>query len=244
MKIKLYQITELMSKPIVALSCDVDDDDRIRLRQEYFEVVAAAGGIPVVMPPFVEQSRIGEWLDAVGAEAVLLTGGCDPDPQIYREYPREGLGRVSLRRDVYELGLLDCAMERNLAVLGICRGLQLVNVAFGGTLYQDMASQMGDEFAVHDAGGEALHQVAFVPGSEVGRLFGGDYADTNSHHHQCVRIVGDGLTVSGTTVDGVVEALECPAKRIVAVQFHPERMADDWPQMARFFVNWLNSVNS
>ena len=136
-----------MSKPIVALSCDVDDDDRIRLRQEYFEVVAAAGGIPVVMPPFVEQSRIGEWLDAVGAEAVLLTGGCDPDPQIYREYPREGLGRVSLRRDVYELGLLDCAMERNLAVLGICRGLQLVNVAFGGTLYQDMASQMGDEFA-------------------------------------------------------------------------------------------------
>lgn len=234
-----------MKKPIIVLSCDIDADERLCMRQEYFKAIADGGGIPVVMPPFVERSRIGEWLDAVGADAVVLTGGADIDPQLYGEYPADGLGRVSLQRDVCELALFDCAMARGLSVLGICRGLQVVNVAFGGTLYQDMERQMGAEFGFHqqDAPTETpVHEVAFTGDSTAAKLFGSQFVETNSHHHQCVRIVGDGLAVSGTTVDGVVESLECEALNVLAVQFHPERMAEDRPEMASFFRNWIDAV--
>lgn len=139
----------MMKKPIVILSCDIDEEQRLRQRQEYFQAVADAGGIPVVMPPFVERSKIEEWLDAVAADALLLTGGADIDPQFFREMPLPQLGRVSLQRDVYEAELFDAALCRKLPIMGICRGLQLINVALGGSLYQDMPSQMGDEFAIH-----------------------------------------------------------------------------------------------
>lgn len=235
----------MMKKPIVILSCDIDEEQRLRQRQEYFQAVADAGGIPVVMPPFVERSKIEEWLDAVAADALLLTGGADIDPQFFREMPHPQLGRVSLQRDVYEAELFDAALCRKLPIMGICRGLQLINVALGGSLYQDMPSQMGDEFAIHQQTNpteQPVHQVAFTPGSMVERLFGTSIVATNSHHHQCVHIVADCLSVSGTSVDGVVEALEWQEKNVVAVQFHPERMTDSMPCMADFFRRWVADI--
>ncbi len=234
-----------MEKPVILLSCDVDAQERVNLRQEYVEAVTEAGGIAVIMPPLVLRSQIDEWLDRVRPDALLLTGGCDPDPQIYRESPRQGLGRVSLQRDVYELELLDAAMVRAIPVLGICRGLQVINVALGGSLYQDMLTQMGAEFAKHDQKEPtevATHEVAFTAGSMAEQLFGTQFLPTNSHHHQCVHRVADDLTVSGTTVDGVVEALEWPEREIFAVQFHPERMRDDNEAMTRFFARWVERV--
>lgn len=234
-----------MKKPVILLSCDVDAQEHANLRQEYVEAVTDAGGIAVVMPPLVLRSQIDEWLDRILPDALLLTGGCDPDPQIYRETPRPGLGRVSLQRDVYELELLDAAMARAIPVLGICRGLQIINVALGGSLYQDMLTQMGAEFAKHDQTVPtevATHEVAFTAGSMAEQLFGTQFLPTNSHHHQCVHRVADDLTVSGTTVDGVVEALEWPEREILAVQFHPERMRDDSEAMAEFFARWVTRV--
>lgn len=234
-----------MKRPIIILSCDVDEQDRLRLRQEYVDAVTEAGGVAVVMPPLMLRSQIDAWLDTVGADALLLTGGCDIDPQVYRERPMAGLGRVSLQRDVYELELLDAAMERGLPVMGICRGLQVVNVALGGSLYQDMLTQMGGEFGKHQQTqptDEPTHEVAFTHGSMAERLFGTQFLSTNSHHHQCVHRVADQLTVSGTTVDGVVEAVEWPEKEIFAVQFHPERMRDDNEPVTRFFKAWIDRV--
>lgn len=231
-----------MEKPIIILSCDVADDGRMQMRQEYFTAIADAGGIPVVMPPYVERSKIDEWVDRIGASALVLTGGADLDPQLYRERPVDGLGRVSLTRDVYELELFDCAMRRGLPVLGICRGLQVINVALGGSLYQDMPTQMGEEFVSHSRE-DTLHEVAFTSGSELERLVGKQFVLTNTHHHQCIHRVADELTVSGTTVDGVVESVEWPEHSIVGVQFHPERMTDDSPEMARFFEEWVRMVS-
>ena len=91
-----------MEKPVIILSCDVDERDRMRMRQEYFEAVIEAGGVPVVMPPLMLRSQIDEWLDRIDADALMLTGGCDIDPQTFRETPVRGLGRVSLQRDVYD----------------------------------------------------------------------------------------------------------------------------------------------
>ena len=195
------------------------------MRQEYADAVIEAGGVPVVMPPLMLRSQIDEWLDRIDADALMLTGGCDIDPQTFRETPVRGLGRVSLQRDVYELGLLEACMLRGMPVLGICRGLQVINVALGGSLYQDMLSQMGTEFARHqqkEPTEVATHEVAFIAGSMAENLFQTQFLPTNSHHHQCVHRVADDLTVSGTTVDGVVEAVtpkgDAPAtvtKRII-----------------------------
>lgn len=236
-----------MAKPIVILSCDVDEEDRIRLRPEYFEAISDAGAIPIVMPPFIERSRIDEWVERVGADALLLTGGADIDPQFYGETPLPQIGRVSLRRDAYEAELLDCALKRGMPVLGICRGMQVINVALGGSLYQDMKLQMGDEFAMHDQTApteQATHEVAFIADSDAARLFGTQFLPTNSHHHQCIRTVGAGLIVSGTTVDGVAEAIEMPEHNVLAVQFHPERMTESSPEMASFFKNWVDKIST
>lgn len=215
------------------------------MRPEYADAVLGAGGIPVAMPPIVERSKIEEWLDRVGGDALLLTGGCDPDSQIYKEIPRRELGRVSLRRDVYELELLDAAMRRGMPVLGICRGLQIINIGLGGSLYQDMRSQMGEEFATHqqaEDSEEPVHRVAFTADSWAAELFGTQFVDTNSHHHQCVRTVAEHLEVTGTTVDGVVESLEWRERGLLAVQFHPERMVENDPSMKQFFDNWTEYV--
>lgn len=234
-------------KPIVVLSCDVDDEDRIRLLPQYFQSISDAGGIPVIMPPFVERSKMSEWLGRIGANALVLTGGADVDPQLFRERAIPELGRVSLVRDVYELELFDCALERYLPVLGICRGMQVINVAFGGTLVQDMPVQLGSRFALHQQEApteETVHEVRLDPDSRVARLFGGaERIAVNSHHHQCIKHLGTGLKVCGQAPDGIIEAIEHAEFPVVAVQFHPERMPDV-PVMANFFKEWTRYVAS
>ena len=132
-------------------------------------------------------------------------------------------------------------------VLGICRGLQTINVAFGGTLIQDMPAQMGKEYAYHDQKQptwQPVHEVTFSDNSKVGKLFGINRIMTNSHHHQCTDRLGKGLIASGHTADGVIEALETPDGKIMAVQFHPERMIYTDRRMSEFFSRWCNSLKS
>lgn len=230
-------------KPIVALSCDIDEEGRIRLLQAYVHALWKAGAIPVLMPPLTEQKNIGEWLQAVGVSGVVLTGGADIEPSRFGEEAIPELGRVSAQRDESELMLFQEALERKLPILGICRGLQVINVACGGSLVQDMRTQLGEAFSVHDQKIPTqmpVHHVGLAPESEVAALFGTCSLRTNSHHHQCVDLIGRGLSVVGRSDDGVVEALESAAMNAIAVQFHPERMVDVCPEMALFFENWLS----
>ena len=160
----------------------------------------------------------------------------------YGEELHPAIGRISLQRDVYELALYEAAGRLHLPVAAICRGLQLVNVACGGTLVQDMPSQLGEAFAVHDQtfpGDKPAHPVTLEPDSAVARLFGTEHLSANSFHHQCVKELGQGLRLAGVSSDGVVEALESFDGRVVAVQFHPERMTKTYPEMYRFFTRWV-----
>ena len=230
-------------KPIVALSCDIDEEGRIRLLQAYVHALWMAGGIPVLMPPLTERKDIEEWLRTVGASGVVLTGGADIEPLRFGEDPIPELGRVSVQRDESELMLFREALKLGLPVLGICRGLQVINVACGGSLIQDMRTQLSEEYSMHDQKiptQQPVHHVCLDSESEAASLFETGSLWTNSHHHQCVERVGNGLVVVGRSDDGVVEALESPAMNTVAVQFHPERMVDVRPEMARFFENWLS----
>ena len=232
----------MTDKPIVALSCDLDEDLRIRLRQDYVEPFAEAGAVVVIVPPFTSADDLEEWLRAVGASGVVFSGGPDMHPSYFGEEPHPAIGRISLQRDVYELALYEAAGRLHLPVAAICRGLQLVNVACGGTLVQDMPSQLGEAFALHDQtfpGDKPAHPVTLEPDSAVARLFGTEHLSANSFHHQCVKELGQGLRLAGVSSDGVVEALESFDGRVVAVQFHPERMTKTYPEMHRCFTRWV-----
>lgn len=237
---------EMTEKPIVALSCDLDEESRIRVRQEYVGALVEAGALVVIVPPLVSADELEEWLRAVRVSGVLFSGGADIHPSYYGEELHPAIGRISLQRDVYELALYDAVGRMGLPVLAICRGLQLVNVACGGSLVQDMPSELGTDFGIHSQtlpDDVAVHSVKLEPGSAVARLFGVEHISVNSFHHQCVKALGQGLIRSGLSSDGVVEALESSDGRVIAVQFHPERMTKADPAMHRFFARWLACIN-
>ena len=181
---------------------------------DYGRAIIEAGGLPVNLPIDVDVEAVARRLDGV-----LLTGGTDIDPARYGAEPDPELLDIETERDELELRLLGCALDRGLPVLGICRGIQLINVHLGGTLNQHVP-----EHARFDVPTETpVHQVSLAAGSVLRDLYG-DRREVNSLHHQTVAEVGDGLRVTATADDGTVEGLEF-ADTVVAVQWHPEMMA-------------------
>jgi putative glutamine amidotransferase len=194
----------------------------VLLPASYAEQVEAAGGVPVLLPPLPGVAR------AVGRiDGLLLTGGGDIDPRRYGATPHPRTGRVSGSRDAAELGLLDAAVAAGVPVLGVCRGMQLVNVARGGTLIQHLP-----------AGGHApapgtfgSHQVKVAAGTRLAGILGADGSgvDVPTAHHQAIDRLGDGLVATAWAEDGVIEAVEPTAAGdplLLAVQWHPEAGAD------------------
>jgi putative glutamine amidotransferase len=193
----------------------------------YVAALQAAGADAVLLPPGPHGApeRLLDVLDGV-----LLPGGVDVGPAAYGEEPREGLGEVDDELDAHELRLARTAVERRLPLLGICRGQQVVNVALGGTLYQDLAAD-GATTLQHASPKELgrdhpAHDVEVTPGSRLRDALGADRLAVNSHHHQAVRRVAPGLLVTAVCPDdGIVEGLESPDGMILTVQCHPEEMA-------------------
>ena len=159
-----------------------------------------------------------------GVDAVLLSGGVDIDPPLFGQEPEPGLGRVDRRRDLFELELYRRARERGLPVLGICRGIQVINVAHGGTLHQHLPAQPGMlQHDQVDIGGEPSHTVELVPGSALAERLGERQLRANSYHHQGVAALGEGLRPVGRTADDLVEAVEGAGNSfLLGVQWHPE----------------------
>lgn len=178
---------------------------------DYGREVAAAGGLPVLLPTDGDPRPYIDRLDGL-----LLTGGADVEPARYGAEP-DGNGDYEPRRDELELTLLAAALDVGLPVLGICRGLQVLNVHAGGTLVQHLPSHA--RFDVDPA--QVTHQVTSEPGSRLHELYG-PVVDVNSLHHQAVEAVGRGLAVTGRADDGTVEALELDGSSVLAVQWHPE----------------------
>jgi putative glutamine amidotransferase len=177
----------------------------------YADEVSAAGGLPVHLPVGVDPIPYLDHLDGI-----VLTGGADIDPERYRAQP-DGHGHYEPERDQFEFQLLDAALAKDLPVLGICRGLQVLNVHAGGSLFQDVP----DHSRVDVDPTRAVHNVSFEPGSRLHGLYGQE-TEVNSLHHQCVDRLGAGLAVSGRAGDGTVEAVEMPGRDVLAVQWHPE----------------------
>ena len=189
----------------------------------YVRAVQRAGGRPVLLPPDPEDAEDPEeLLDLL--DALILTGGAgDLDPDLYGQDPHPETGPVQPERDAYELALVRGAISRRMPTLGICRGMHVLNVAYGGGLEQHLPDIVGHEDHRHTPGTFADHEVTLEKGSLAARAVGAENAPVKSHHHQGIRDVGEGLVVTGRSEDEAVEAIEDPScPFVLGVLWHPE----------------------
>ncbi|HET7291337.1 MAG TPA: gamma-glutamyl-gamma-aminobutyrate hydrolase family protein [Vicinamibacteria bacterium] len=214
-----------MTRPAIGITIGYDEDrpDRHLLREDYVKSVVVAGGLPYVLAPVFDRD-IPALLDRL--EGLVLTGGSDVDPEIYGEKAHPQLGPVFRVRDDFEVALCREALRRDLPILAICRGHQVLNVATGGTLIQDLPSQQSGGGVDHDPDTERaqrVHDVRIAEACRLRRLLGKETVGVNSFHHQAIRHLGPGLVATAWSPDGVVEAVEASAHRyVLGVQWHPE----------------------
>ncbi len=217
---------------------------RVRVNEAYTTALAAAGLIPVVLPPVDPALAVGALNDVAG---LVLTGGEDIDPRLFGEEPHPATGIPHGARDEYELALARTASDLRIPTLAICRGVQVMNVALGGTLVQDLSSERPAALD-HEAKGkraERVHRVALEAESKLAELLGALSICTNSSHHQALDDVASTLRVTGRSDDGVIEAVEAidPAWWMIGVQWHPEELTatpEDWDR--RLFAAFGEAV--
>lgn len=225
-------------RPIVGVTAgpSAHSAEWFAVRDDYVRAVESASALPMVLFPG-PADHVADLVQRL--DALVLTGGSDVDPDHYGEDPHETVDDVIPERDAFELALVGAALARDLPVLAICRGHQVLNVATGGTLIQDIPSQL-EGTVDHDPEGERwhpAHDVRILPGTRLRGILGRDEVAVNSFHHQAVKELGDGLVVSAVSADdGVVEAVERPASRFVlGVQWHPEAFWDKGPAFQPLF---------
>ncbi len=201
------------------------EQEAVLLSGSYVEAAQNGGALVVMLPPdglLLEDP--GQALDLI--DGLMLAGGADIDPSMYGEEPHPETVETVPERDRFEIALVRAAIERDLPVLGICRGMQLINVAYGGSLLQHLPERFGhhEHLRVIGTFDGADHDVELLEGSLAAKAAGETHHATKSHHHQGVDRIGEGLQVSGhSCMDGLVEAIEMPGKRFVlGVQWHPE----------------------
>ncbi len=215
-----------MTKPLIGIGSDVRSPEGKRESAftylTYVESLRRAGAVPVLIPPQPENA-----VDIIeGLDGILLAGGDDCDPQVYGEEPHPTVEPMDPRRQSNDLTLARAARERGIPTLGICLGLQVMNIAAGGTLMQDINSAMETEIQ-HASIPEdrARHDVIVEQGTKLSGIIGERELNVNSSHHQAIKSVGNGLRITALAPDGVVEGLEDPRHPFyVGVQWHPEDM--------------------
>jgi len=212
-------------KPFIVLTPSITyrenapmNDFIYRVNSNYLSALSAAGAVPVM----AGETDLEALMER--ADGILFTGGEDVDPRIYGEEKVNDTVTVTPARDSLELRLFAAAKEKKIPIIGICRGIQLINVALSGSLWQDIPSQC-PESVTHSAG--AKHAVTTAENSVFRSLFGAAFS-TNSYHHQSVKAPGTGLRVTAKAVDGTIEAVEHETLPIWATQWHPERMCADF----------------
>jgi len=211
------------------------NDPATQTARRYAAAVEAAGGAPVWITP-ADLRAAGEHGALRNIDALLLSGGRDIDPRLYSESITPGLDvDVDANRYEAEIPLGRAVLEERMPVLGICGGMQVLNVAAGGSLYQDV-SLLGINPAVHKVKGrDVFHDIRIVPGSRLAEILGRSELSVNSAHHQAVKQPGRGAIITAAAPDGVIEAIEFPgATFAIGVEWHPERMPDDESQRQLF----------
>ena len=205
------------------------------------DIINELGALPVVLPD-VPGAKGEDYVDLF--DALIIPGGPDADPTFYGEEPSRYIGSTNYKRDVFEAELFKAFYKAGKSIFGICRGCQFINVLMGGSVYQDLAADNPDSYIRHLQGADGsypTHHVEVEKGSSLYKSLGAT-AYVNSRHHQGIKKVGEGLTVTAKAADGVVEAIETADGQIVAVQWHPENMWQEHAEMRRLFEDFIGRV--
>lgn len=236
-----------MKKKIIGISSHLVTNDlgalkgskQLRLFHEYVQSVIDGGASPIILPNTDDLSIIDSQIDII--DGLILTGGYDINPLNFNEEPKEKLGHVCNERDRYEFYLLKKAMEKQIPILGICRGIQVINVFNGGTLYQDM-SYMDNSYVKHEQDCEPnfpSHSISIFKDSILYKILG-DNALVNSYHHLAIKDLAPNFKVSAVSKDGVIEAIESiTGEFIIGVQWHPELLTKNYKNMLNLFKYFI-----
>jgi len=217
--------------------------ERYSINKSYLEAIKLNGGLPMPIPILEDREHMKAYIDM--CDALLIPGGGDVDPAYFGEDPHRKLGTVQPDMDKYEIELLNMAFEANMPVLGICRGEQIINVAKGGTLHQDIASTYEKESILHQQTYRtsiAIHRIEVKEGTALFKILGGKDVRTNTMHHQAVKDLGKDMIVSAVAPDGIIEAIESTDGKVIGVQWHPELLIYTQNEMKNLFVHFIQNL--
>ncbi len=242
-----------MNPPVIGITGRTDQSSRppnlslFSITTVYVHAVELAGGAPLVIPPHVEKAKLRAIFEHL--DGLLLSGGGDILPALFGEQDCGLLWAVDERRDQAELALAQWTLAEGFPLLAICRGIQILDVAAGGTLVQDIPTQIPDALSHSIVAGSprarVSHTVEVAAGSRLAALVGAGELGVNSAHHQAVKAVGAGLVVTARASDGVIEGLEAPDHPFcVGVQWHPEAMVESYPVMRCLFEGLVEAAQA
>lgn len=217
-------------------------NEQAYVNKHYVKALAAVGAAPLLLP-IVENNDVLIRMQLQQVNGLLLSGGYDVNPLLYDEEPLPELEYIMPERDEYEIKLIRMALEMNKPILGICRGMQILNVACGGTLYQDL-NQFSLKHFKHQQKSKtdtASHTVEFIPNTKLHRIMGVNSTRINTFHHQAIKDPAPEFVVNGRAKDGIIEGIEKTGENFVmGVQWHPEMMMEKDAAMLKIFHSFID----
>lgn len=228
--------------PIIGLLAEIDDEQDTKLKYSYTKAIENSGGIPLLLPYTESDQTIDRFIEM--CNGFVFTGGVDVSPERYGETPQPTCGKVQKYRDELDFKVFSKAMETGKPILAICRGMQLVNAALGGTLYQDIPTEVKKAIIHRPADTEkiAVHDVEVLANTPLSAFTGIGWIEVNTFHHQAIKRLGKGLEVMALADDGIIEAVyltDHPYLR--AYQWHPERLYDNDDNSRRIFDDFIEA---
>ncbi len=232
-------------KAIIGLTADINTSIKAdTVDRDYIEAVTRAGGLAIILPSSKDPDQLSAYLDLV--DGLIFTGGSDIDPNYYGESPLREVDYISRERDIFEMELFSQAYKRGLPILGICRGMQLINVALGGSLYQDIYSQYPraqGHNPKEEIFYEPYHRIELKPGSLIHKIMGQDKIAVNSLHHQAIKDLASGLRPTAFAEDGIIESLEGETSNfLLGLQFHPEALSRNYKEFLAIFKSLVEAA--
>lgn len=226
-----------MKAKIGIVICGISNQRQF-ISDSYVQAIKVANGLPIILPLIKSNEAIASYIEL--CDGFLFCGGGDITPLLFGKEPARGIGETNITLDIFQIRLMKAVLASRKPILAICRGIQILNVACKGTIFQDLArrieptiNHMQNSISRKDIS----HKVTFLPCTHLNRILG-NFAYTNSFHHQAIEYLGDGLIVSGQTADGVIEAIEMPSHPfVVGVQWHPESMFRTNSGMKQLFLS-------
>jgi putative glutamine amidotransferase len=241
-----------MSKPLILIPTPVQDPEmrRFAMGKNYIRSLIECGAMPVMLPTGLDLQSVREMYDH--ADGVMLTGGSDIDPAYFGEEKHPETYGIDAERDHVEVNLTRWAMQDDKPAFSICRGIQVVNVALGGTLIQDIPTQWKAntllEHRGHKIGAardQVMHDVCVEPNCKLASVIGAGNVGTNSFHHQALGRIGESLVITSRAPDGIIESVEAPDRRwFIGVQWHPEEMTAGRADMMALFQSFVDASSS